>query len=117
VLLDPRGRRLLGGGRRADGRVAGPNNGTADNGILNVGMEPGSLIPLPPGADIQFSDPGDYGAFVKNHVRAIAAGLGVPYELASGDLEGVTYSSIPPPAFWNFAGASSSYNKWDWVDR
>jgi lambda family phage portal protein len=60
-------------------------------------MEPGSLIPLPPGADIQFSDPadpGDYGAFVKNHIRAIASGLGVPYELVSGDLEGVTYSSI-----------------------
>jgi lambda family phage portal protein len=83
--------------RDPDGSVAGLNNGTAVNGILNVGMEPGSLIPLPPGADIQFSDPadpGDYGAFVKNHLRAIAAGLGVPYELVSGDLEGVTYSSI-----------------------
>lgn len=83
--------------RDPDGSVAGLNNGTAVNGILNVGMEPGSLIPLPPGADIQFSDPadpGDYGAFVKNHIRAIAAGLGVPYELVSGDLEGVTYSSI-----------------------
>lgn len=83
--------------RDPDGTVAGLNNGTAVNGILNVGMEPGSLIPLPPGADIQFSepaDPGDYGAFVKNHLRAIAAGLGVPYELVSGDLEGVTYSSI-----------------------
>jgi capsid protein len=60
-------------------------------------MEPGSLIPLPPGADIQFSDPadpGDYSAYVKNHIRAIASGLGLPYEIVSGDLEGVTYSSI-----------------------
>jgi lambda family phage portal protein len=60
-------------------------------------MEPGSLIPLPPGADIQFSDPadpGDYGAYTKTHIRAIASGLGLPYELVSGDLEGVTYSSI-----------------------
>jgi lambda family phage portal protein len=83
--------------RDPDGTVAGLNNGSAVNGVLNVGMEPGSLIPLPPGADIQFSDPadpGDYGAFVKNHLRAIAAGLGVPYELVSGDLEGVSYSSI-----------------------
>ncbi|MBN8957922.1 MAG: phage portal protein, partial [Rhizobiales bacterium] len=83
--------------RDPDGTVAGLNNGSAVNGVLNVGMEPGSLIPLPPGADIQFSDPadpGDYGAFVKNHIRAIASGLGVPYELVSGDLEGVTYSSI-----------------------
>lgn len=83
--------------RDPDGTVAGMNNGSAVNGILQVGMEPGSLIPLPPGADIQFSDPadpGDYGAYVKNHIRAIASGLGIPYELVSGDLEGVTYSSI-----------------------
>lgn len=83
--------------RDPDGTVAGLNDGSASGGVLQVGMEPGSLIPLPPGADIQFSnpaDPGDYGAFVKNHIRAIASGLGVPYELVSGDLEGVTYSSI-----------------------
>lgn len=83
--------------RDPDGTVAGLNDGSATNGVLQVGMEPGSLIPLPPGADIQFSDPadpGDYGTFVKNHIRAVASGLGVPYELVSGDLEGVTYSSI-----------------------
>jgi len=83
--------------RDPDGTVAGLNNGSGVNGVLQVGMEPGSLIPLPPGADIQFSDPadpGDYGAYTKAHVRAIAAGLGLPYELVSGDLEGVTYSSI-----------------------
>jgi lambda family phage portal protein len=83
--------------RDPDGTVAGLNGGGAVNGVLQVGMEPGSLIPLPPGADIQFSDPadpGDYGAYVKNHIRAIASGLGLPYELISGDLEGVTYSSI-----------------------
>lgn len=83
--------------RDPDGTVAGLNNGSGTGGVLQVGMEPGSLIPLPPGADIQFSDPadpGDYGAYVKNHIRAIASGLGLPYELVSGDLEGVTYSSI-----------------------
>lgn len=85
--------------RDPDGTVAGLNSGggTNANGLLQVGMEPGSLVPLPPGADIQFSDPadpGDYGAYVKNHIRAIASGLGLPYELVSGDLEGVTYSSI-----------------------
>lgn len=83
--------------RDPDGTVAGLNDGSASGGVLQVGMEPGSLIPLPPGADIQFfepADPGDYGAFVKNHIRAVASGLGVPYELVSGDLEGVTYSSI-----------------------
>lgn len=79
-----------------DGTVGGLP-GSANSGVLTVGMEPGSLIPLPPGADIRFSTPTEhdaYAPFVKNHLRAVAAGLGLPYELVSGDLEGVTYSSI-----------------------
>jgi lambda family phage portal protein len=79
-----------------DGTVGGLS-GTNTGGALTVGMEPGSLIPLPPGADIRFSNPTEHNAyapFVKNHLRAVAAGLGLPYELVSGDLEGVTYSSI-----------------------
>ncbi|WP_246209530.1 phage portal protein [Pikeienuella piscinae] len=77
--------------------TAGGLSGTNTGGALTVGMEPGSLIPLPPGADIRFSNPTEhdaYAPFVKNHLRAVAAGLGLPYELVSGDLEGVTYSSI-----------------------
>ena len=79
-----------------DGTVGGLS-GTNTSGVLTVGMEPGSLIPLPPGADIRFSTPAEhdaYAPFVKNHLRAVAAGMGLPYELVSGDLEGVTYSSI-----------------------
>ncbi|PVZ49679.1 phage portal protein [Thalassobacter stenotrophicus] len=79
-----------------DGTVGGLS-GDNRSGVLTVGMEPGSLIPLPPGADIRFSNPTEhdaYAPFVKNHLRAVAAGLGLPYELVSGDLEGVTYSSI-----------------------
>lgn len=79
-----------------DGTVGGMSGSNA-SGVLTVGMEPGSLIPLPPGADIRFSTPTEndsYGPFVKNHLRAVATGLGLPYELVSGDLEGVTYSSI-----------------------
>ena len=79
-----------------DGTVGGLPGHTA-NGVLEVGMEPGSMVPLPPGADVRFSAPTEsqsYGPFVKNHLRAIASGLGLPYELVSGDLEGVTYSSI-----------------------
>ena len=77
--------------------TAGGLTGTNINGALTVGMEPGSLIPLPPGTDIRFSNPTEhdaYAPFVKNHLRAVAAGMGLPYELVSGDLEGVTYSSI-----------------------
>jgi lambda family phage portal protein len=79
-----------------DGTVGGLS-GSNNAGVLTVGMEPGSLIPLPPGADIRFSTPTEndaYAPFVKNHLRAVAAGMGLPYELVSGDLEGVTYSSI-----------------------
>jgi len=79
-----------------DGTVGGLS-GASNAGVLQVGMEPGSLIPLPPGADIRFSNPTEhdaYAPFVKNHLRAVAAGMGMPYELVSGDLEGVTYSSI-----------------------
>uniref|UniRef100_UPI0040483531 phage portal protein n=1 Tax=Yoonia sp. TaxID=2212373 RepID=UPI0040483531 len=77
--------------------TAGGLSGTNTGGALTVGMEPGSLIPLPPGTDIRFSSPTEsdaYAPFVKNHLRAVAAGMGLPYELVSGDLEGVTYSSI-----------------------
>lgn len=77
--------------------TAGGLSGSNNNGALTVGMEPGSLIPLPPGTDIRFSNPTEhdaYAPFVKNHLRAVAAGMGLPYELVSGDLEGVTYSSI-----------------------
>lgn len=84
--------------RDLDGTAAGQASaGTNINGILQLGMEPGSLVPLPSGADITFSDPAEfkeYDSFVKNHIRAIAMGLGVPYENVSGDLVGVTYSSI-----------------------
>ena len=51
-------------------------------------MEPSSLIPLPSGTAIRFSNPTEhdaYAPFVKNHLRAFAAGLSVPYELALGD--------------------------------
>jgi len=42
-----------------DGSVGGLS-GTNNSGVLTVGMEPGSLIPLPPGADIRFSTPAEH---------------------------------------------------------
>ena len=61
--------------------TAGGLSGANKSGVLQVGMEPGSLIPLPPGTDIRFSTPTEneaYGPFVKNHLRAVAAGMGLP---------------------------------------
>lgn len=67
-------------------------------GILEAGLEPGTLYNLPGGRDIRFSEPpaggAEYAAYVKASLRAIAAGLGITYEQLTGDLEGVNYSSI-----------------------
>jgi len=43
--------------------TAGGLSGTNNSGVLTVGMEPGSLIPLPPGADIRFSNPTEHDAY------------------------------------------------------
>lgn len=71
--------------------------GTQTGGILETGLEPGTLKTLPPGYDVRFSEPaqvGDGADFVKTQLRAIAAGLGCTYEQLTGDLSGVNYSSI-----------------------
>lgn len=76
---------------------AGGLPGDASGGVLNVGLEPGTILPLKPGTSLEFFDPKEsqhYGAFIKSHLQAIAAGLGVPYELLTGDLSSVNYSSI-----------------------
>jgi len=76
------------------GRLPGEQK---DAGILDVGLEPGTILPLKPGASLEFFDPKEsqhYGEFIKSHLQAIAAGLGVPYELLTGDLSSVNYSSI-----------------------
>lgn len=79
-----------------EGNAAGMN-GDASGSVLNVGLEPGSILPLKPGTSLEFFDPKEsqhYGEFIKNHLQAIAAGLGIPYELLTGDLSNVNYSSI-----------------------
>jgi len=60
-------------------------------------LEPGSVIRLQPGEDIEFSKPppieSAFDPFVRAQMRRIAAGLGIPYELLSGDLSQVTFAS------------------------
>lgn len=77
-------------GFEATGTMAGPS-------VLDGGLEPGTLKVLPPGKDIRFSDPaqvGDVPDFIKSQLRGIAAGMGIPYEMLTGDLSAVNYSSI-----------------------
>ena len=72
-------------------------DGTAANGVLDTGLEPGTLKVLPPGFDIRFSDPAEVGdgiQFMKLQLRAVAAGLGVPSYLLDGDLSEANYSSM-----------------------
>lgn len=68
------------------------------DGVPVAGIEPGSVITLPDGKTIKISEPSDVGGmyveYMKTQLRKLAAGLGVTYEQISGDLEGVSYSSI-----------------------
>lgn len=61
-------------------------------------VQPGMLHPLQSGASISFppaTDVGDqYAAHVKTELQAIAAGLGIPYHVLTGDLSDANYSSL-----------------------
>jgi lambda family phage portal protein len=59
-------------------------------------VEPGIIETLAPGTDVKFADPpgvDGYDAYSRVSLHAVAAGLGVPYELLTGDLSGVNFSS------------------------
>ena len=60
-------------------------------------LEPGSMTRLQPSEEIEFSSPPEVGItfdpFIRAQLRRIAAGLGVPYEILSGDLSAVTFAS------------------------
>lgn len=84
--------------RQVDGSGS-PMDGTADtDGILTGGLEPGTLKVLGPNEDITFSTPANVGTevmtFAKFTEREIAAGLGLPASILTGDLSDVNYSSI-----------------------
>lgn len=63
----------------------------------NISLEPATLTRLPQGWDVRFSTPQqaqsamEFGAFM---LRSVAAGLGVPEFLLSGDMRGANYSSM-----------------------
>lgn len=84
-------------------RIAPDDNlvgeGVADaNGVALAGLEPGTLQILEPGEDIKFSSPADvgnsYAEFMRQQFRAVAAAMGITYEMLTGDLTQVNYSSI-----------------------
>lgn len=56
-------------------------------------LEPGTFPVLPPGYDVKFSQPADVGgnfeAFMKAQLRAIAVAVGITYEQLTGDFSSV----------------------------
>jgi lambda family phage portal protein len=60
-------------------------------------FEPGMIEYLAPGKDVKFATPsagGGYAEYMRVQLHAIAAGIGLTYELLTGDLSQVNYSSI-----------------------
>ncbi|MGR3747540.1 phage portal protein [Paracoccus sp. (in: a-proteobacteria)] len=60
-------------------------------------IEPGTLVRLGMGQDVKFNSPAQLqqaDAFLKHGLRQLAAGLGLPDHLLSGDLTGANYSSL-----------------------
>ena len=59
-------------------------------------IEPGTFQYARPGEEVTFSSPpgvDGYSDYTKVSLRAVAAGLGVPYEALTGDLSNVNFSS------------------------
>ncbi len=70
---------------------------TAADGRRVETFEPGMIEYLAPGKDVKFATPshaGGYGEYMRVQLHAIAAGVGLTYELLTGDLSQVNYSSI-----------------------
>jgi len=83
------------------GFITNLNGTTADSYETDsdgmTGITPGGLHRLGFGEDIKFNSPGqtqELGAFIRLQLQQLAAGLGLPEHLLSGDLTGANYSSL-----------------------
>jgi lambda family phage portal protein len=65
-----------------------------DDDVPMAGLEPGTMQELPPGMTANFSQPPapgqEYSEFLRGHLLALAARYGVPYEVLTGDLRGIS---------------------------
>ncbi len=79
----------------ADG--AAPYDANGGNSVLESGLEPGTLRILPSGWDVKFNAPqqtNEVAAFLRFNLQMLAAGLGLPEHMLSGDLTNANYSSL-----------------------
>lgn len=78
-------------------QLMGEIEATDDSGAT-VSLEPGTLQVLLPGEDVKFSSPADVGggyeAFQYRTLLSVAASLGLPYHLVTGDVRQANYSSL-----------------------
>lgn len=83
--------------QNANSAGGSPFEGDQVGNILEASLEPGALRMLPSGFDIKFNAPAqanETGAFLRFNLQMLAAGLGVPEHMLSGDLTGANYSSL-----------------------
>ncbi len=77
---------------------AGGSTGDEQQGVQVAQLEAGTMMDLEPGEDVKFTDPadvgGNYEAFERQTLLRIGAGLGLPYDMLTGDLSQTSYSSI-----------------------
>ena len=80
------------------GDVGGQQTGAQTAAVTEITLEAGTFPVLGPGQRVDFSQTADVGANYKDFLRIqflmIARGLNITYEQLTGDLAGVTYSSI-----------------------
>ncbi|MFC3629866.1 phage portal protein [Paracoccus angustae] len=72
-------------------------SGVDDMDAADLSLEPGAIRILPGGADIRFTSPQQAAQGIEHaklNLRAMAAGLGIPEHLLTGDLSGANYSSL-----------------------
>lgn len=84
-------------GADVDGTNPKLSNQTVDpSGNTIEEFRPGMVARVPNGSAVTTMEPkaaGGYGEYMRTRQRVIAAGLGVPYEILTGDLSTVNYSS------------------------
>ena len=70
---------------------------TSDGDIETLSrLEPGLIEKLPPNAEVTFANPPAYSGidkYTKTTLQSSSGGTGVPYEIISGDLSNVNYST------------------------
>jgi lambda family phage portal protein len=81
-----------------DGTGGNPHSDTPGDAVIDFDLEPGAVVQLPDGYDVQFAEPADVGgAYEMFQLRMLlraAAGFGVTYADMTGDLRQTSYGSI-----------------------